>query len=186
MSMESPLWKILGFFLAAVLLFLVPVMNMLERQDDAAYTVVFTETNRFVDYARDAGYITPNMYNEFVRRLNATGCTFDIRMEHVQSLINPVYRQNGTVLEFTGEYEINRISRGEDAILSVLFPDEPGPDVFDKARRYDMKAGDLLFVEVRNRGKTMATALRDMLLLSDTRTPTIFVRAGGLVRNEAD
>jgi len=58
--------------------------------------------------------------------------------------------------------------------------------VFDKARRYDMKAGDLLFVEVRNRGKTMATALRDMLLLSDTRTPTIFVRAGGLVRNEAD
>lgn len=142
MSMDSPLWKILGFFLAAVLLFLVPVMNMLERQDDAAYTVVFTETNRFVDSARDAGYITPNMYNEFVRRLNATGCTFDIRMEHVQSLINPVYRQNGTVLEFTGEYEINRISRGEDAILSVLFPDEPGPDVFDKARRYDMKAGD--------------------------------------------
>ena len=51
-SMDSPVWKILGFFLAAVLLFLVPVMNMLERQESAAYTTVFTETNRFADSAR--------------------------------------------------------------------------------------------------------------------------------------
>ena len=80
--MDSPLWKILGFFLAAVLLFLVPVMNMLERQDSAAYTVVFTETIRFVDSARDTGYITPNMYNEFVNRIHTTGCTFEIRIEH--------------------------------------------------------------------------------------------------------
>lgn len=184
--MDSPLWKILGFFLAAILLFLVPIMNILERQDDAAYTVVFTETNRFVDAARDTGYITPNMYSEFVNRINATGCTFDIRMNHVQSMINPVYRQNGLTLEFTGEYEINRISRGEDEILAVLFPENSGEDVFDRSRRYDMKAGDLLFVEVRNKGKTMATALRDMILLTDTQTPTLFVRAGGLVRNEAD
>ena len=183
--MDSPLWKILGFFLAAVLLFLVPVMNMLERQDSAAYTVVFTETNRFVDSARDAGYITPNLYSEFVRRIHATGCTFQIRIEHVKSMISPVYRQNGQVLEFTGEYEINRISQGEDAILSVLFPDDSSLDEFGKARRYDMKAGDLLFVEVKNNGKTMSTALRDMILLSDTQVPTLFVRAGGLVRNEA-
>jgi len=183
--MDSPIWKILGFFLAAVLLFLVPVMNMLERQESAAYTVVLTETNRFVDAARDAGYITPNMYSEFVGRLGATGCTFDIRIEHVKSTIYPVYRQNGQVLEFTGEYEISRIVQDHDAILSVLFPDDPSLGVFDRERRYDMKAGDLLFVEVRNRGKTMVTALRDMILLSDTRHPTLFVRAGGLVRNEA-
>lgn len=183
--MDSPLWKILGFFLAAVLLFLVPMMNMLERQDDAAYTVVFTEANRFADSARDAGYITPNMYSEFVNRLNATGCSFEIRIEHVKTTISPVYRQNGPVLEFTGEYEINRIAQDGEAVLSVLFPKDSSLDVFDKARRYDMKAGDLLFVEVRNSGKTMAAALRDMILLTNTQTPTLFVRAGGLVRNEA-
>ncbi|NLW02957.1 MAG: hypothetical protein GX027_06790 [Clostridiaceae bacterium] len=183
--MDSPVWKILGFFLAAVLLFLVPVMNMLERQESAAYTTVFTETNRFADSARDTGYITPNMYSEFIRRLNATGCTFDIRIEHAKSTISPVYRQNGQVLEFTGEYEISRVVQDHDAVLSVLFPDDPTLGAFDRARRYDMKAGDLLFVEVKNSGKTMITALRDMILLSDTRHPTLFVRAGGLVRNEA-
>lgn len=183
--MDSPVWKILGFFLAAVLLFLVPVMNMLERQESAAYTVVLAETNRFADSARDAGYITPNMYSEFVRRLNATGCIFEIRIEHVKSTISPVYRQNGSVLEFTGEYEISRIVQDQDAIMSVLFPDIPGPDVFDRARRYEMKAGDLLFVEVKNIGKTMVTALRDMILFSVTQYPTLFVRVGGLVRNEA-
>ena len=125
------------------------------------------------------------MYSEFIRRLNATGCTFDIRIEHAKSTISPVYRQNGQVLEFTGEYEISRVVQDHDAVLSVLFPDDPTLGAFDRARRYDMKAGDLLFVEVKNSGKTMITALRDMILLSDTRHPTLFVRAGGLVRNEA-
>lgn len=183
--MDSPLWKILGFLLAAVLLFLVPVMSILERQDDVAFTVVFTETNRFADSARDTGYITPTMYTDFTNRLNATGNTFDVSLRHVKSVINPVYRQNGLNLEFTGEYEINRISVSETDILSTLFPTNGSSDVFDKARRYDMKAGDLLFVEVKNRGKTMATALRDMMLFSDAQTPTLLVRAGGLVRNEA-
>lgn len=183
--MDSPLWKLLGFFLAAVLLFLVPVMSILERQDDVAFTAVFTEVNRFADSARDTGYITPNMYTEFVNRLNATGNTFEVSLRHVKSVINPVYRQNGANLEFTGEYEINRLSVSETEILSTLFPDNSSLDVFDKARRYDMKEGDLLFAEVKNKGKTMATALRDMMLFSDTQTPTLFVRSGGLVRNEA-
>jgi len=183
--MDGPLWKIAGFFLAAVLMFLVPVMYMLERQDSATYTVVFSETNRFVDAARDTGYITPNMYSEFIRRISATGCTFEIRMEHVRSTIVPVYRYSGAEHEFTGEYEVVRISEGDDAILSVLFPDDPSIDEFHRSRRYEMKAGDMFFVEVKNSGKTMATALKDLMLFADTRTPTIFVRAGGLVRNEA-
>jgi len=183
--MDGPLWKVLGFFLAAVLLFLVPVLYMLERQDSIAYTVVFTETNRFADAARDTGYITPEMYNDFVRRLNATGCTFEIHIQHLRTMVIPVYREKGQTSEFTGEYEVVRISQGEDAILSVLFPDDSSADEHDKSRRYEMKAGDLLFVEVRNKGKTMATALRDMMLFTDTKTPTLFVRAGGLVRNEA-
>ena len=87
-------------------------------------------------------------------------------------MISPVYEQNGQVLEFTGEYEINRIAQGEDAILSVLFPDDPSLDAFDKARRYDMKAGDLLFVEVKNR-ENHGQALRDMILLSDTQYPSV-------------
>lgn len=183
--MDNPLWKITGFLLAAVLLLMVPLMNTLERQDNIAYTVVFSETNRFVDAARDTGYITPAMYQEFTGSLGATGNTYAIAIRHVRSEINPVYRQNGAVLEFTGEYTISRITVGERNILSVLFPTNTSLGVHDRARRYDMKAGDLLFIEVRNQGKTMAVAIRDMVLFQDTRSPSLFVRAGGMVRNEA-
>jgi hypothetical protein len=183
--MDSPLWKLLGFLIAAALLFLAPAMSILERQDDVAFTVILTETNRFADSVRDTGYITPNMYSDFINRINATGNTFDISIRHIKSTINPVYRQNGPDLEFTGEYEVVRISVSETEIMAKLFPADGSIGVFDKARRYEMKQGDLIFVEVKNRGKTMATAIRDMMLLTDTDTPALFVRSGGMVRNEA-
>lgn len=182
--MDNAIWKILAFFLAAVLLFLVPLINLLERQDDAAFTVVFSETNRFVDSARDTGYITPDMYTEFLNRIQATGNTYSVSLKHIKSTVNPVYRQNGAALDFTGEYEINRVAVSEGDIFAILFPGG-AVSALDKSRRYEMRAGDLLFVEVKNRGKTMATAIRDMLLMNDTTAPGIFVRAGGMVRNEA-
>jgi len=183
---DSSLWKVLGFIIAAVLLFLVPLMNILERQDNIAYTVVFSEANRFVDAARDTGYITPNMYLEFRDTLNATGNSYKISIRHVKSVVNPVYKNNGTMLDFTGEYTISRYTVGESEILATLFPSNSTAGVHDKTRQYTMKAGDMLFVEVRNEGKTMAAALRDMVMFTDTQTPGIFVRAGGMVRNEAD
>lgn len=184
--MENSLWKILAFILCALLLFLAPLMSLLERQDDIAYTVVFTECNRFVDACRDTGYITPNMYTEFVDRLASTGNIYDIRVIHTKRLINPIYRQEGGSLTFTGEYAVIQEGVSQAEILEVLFPGVSALSPHDRARRYTMGLGDLLFVEVKNTGKTMAAALRDMVLFSDTQAPSIYVRAGGMVRNEAD
>lgn len=183
--MENTLWKILAFFLCAILLFLAPLMNILERQDDIAYNVVLTECNRFVDSCRDLGYITPDMYTELTERLRSTGNIYDIRLTHISRTVNPVYKESGGSLVFTGEYEVNHIAYGESQILSVLFPEDSTLPSYHKDRYYQMSMGDLLFIEVKNRGKTMAQALRDMILFTDTRTPGIFVRAGGMVRNEA-
>ncbi|HHY64303.1 MAG TPA: hypothetical protein GX501_04585 [Clostridiaceae bacterium] len=182
--MDRILWKVLAFLVCAVLLFLVPLLNMLERQDDIAYNIVFAECSRFADICRDTGYITPNLYTDFVNRLNSTGNTYQVRMTHIKRSVNPVYRQTGNTMEFTGDYEIIHVTRGEDEILDVLFPLTPLSPL-DESRRYKMAMGDLFFVEVQNRGKTMAVALRDMILFSNTKTPCIFVRAGGMVRNEA-
>jgi hypothetical protein len=184
--MENVLWKVLAFLLCAFLLFLAPMMSLLDRQDDIAYSVVLAECNRFVDACRDTGYITPNMYSEFLDRLNATGNFYEIKISHIHRSVIPVYKEMGGVLTFTGEYDIIRRGTHEADILQVLFPPGSGLSALDKRRYYVMSAGDLLFVEVRNKGKTMAASLRDMILFSDSQTPTIFVRAGGMVRNEAD
>jgi len=181
--MENSWWKVFALLLCALLLFLAPLLNILERQDDIAYNVVLAECNRFVDACRDTGYITPNMYREFVDRINSTGNTYEIRLIHIDRAVVPVYIQTGGELTFTGEYEVTHITIDENVILDTLFPEGNASD--DETNRYELKMGDFLFVEVKNRGKTMTTAIRDMILFSDTRTPSIFVRAGGMVRNEA-
>lgn len=183
--MENTLWKILAFIICALLLFLAPLMSFLERQDDITYSVVFAECSRFVDACRDTGYITPNMYNEFISRLSSTGNTYDIKLSHIMRSVNPVYKENGANLTFTGEYDIIHKAASERRILEALFPNGSNVSALDKSRFYKMRMGDLLFVEVKNKGKTMATAIRDMVLFSDTKSPGIFVRTGGMVRNEA-
>jgi hypothetical protein len=182
--MENALWKVFAFILCAVLLFLVPLMSLLERQDDIAYTVVLAECNRFADACRDTGYITPGMYSEFQKRLLTTGNTYNIKMSHIKRSVIPVYKEtdHGEELIFTEQYEIIHTSFSEEDILSILFPRQ---DIPLEDRRYNMGAGDLFFVEVANKGKTMAAAIRDMIFFSDTKAPGIFVRTGGMVRNEA-
>jgi len=182
--MDRPLWKILAFLIGAILLFLVPLLNMMERQDDIAYNIVLAECNRFVDICRDTGFITPNMYTDFVDRINSTGNTYEIRMSHIKRSVYPVYRQSGSTMVFSGEYEVIRVNKGEEEILKTLFP-QNSVSALDESRRYKMSMGDLFFVEVQNKGKTMAVAIRDMMLFTNTKTPCIFVRAGGMVRNEA-
>lgn len=180
--MENLWWKVFALILCATLLFLAPLLNILERQDNIAYNVVFAECNRFADACRDTGYITPNMYQEFVERINSTGNTYEIKLFHINRTVIPVYTQTEGGLTFTGEYEVSHILIDEKEILDTLFP---GEDHLEELNRYEFKMGDFFFVEVKNRGKTMATAVRDMILFSDTQTPSIFVRAGGMVRNEA-
>lgn len=182
--MDKTLWKILAFLLCAILLFLVPLLNMLERQDDIAYNVVLTECNRFVDICRDTGFITPNLYSEFVNRINSTGNTYQIRLSHIKRSVNPVYKQENGTMVFTGEHEVIHVNKGEQEILGVLFPMNSSSSL-EKSRRYEMGMGDLFFVEVQNRGKTMAAAIRDMMLFTDSNAPSIFIRSGGMVRNEA-
>jgi len=183
--MDGALWKVLAFLLCAVLMFLFPLMAVLDRQDDITYNIVLAECNRFVDTCRDTGYITPDMYQEFTERVNSTGNTYTIRLSHIKRSVTPVYKQINGSLSFTGEYEIIHVNYGEQDILSVLYPHNATVSVHDKSRRYNMSIGDLLFVEVQNKGKTMATAIRDMILFRDTDYPAIFVRTGGMVRNEA-
>ncbi|MGI6623140.1 MAG: hypothetical protein GX227_04160 [Clostridiaceae bacterium] len=182
--MERTLWKILAFLICAILLFLVPLLNILERQDDIAYNIVLAECNRFVDICRDTGFITPDLYTDFVSRINSTGNTYQIGLSHVKRSVYPVYRQTGSTMVFSGEYEIIRVNKGEEEILKTLFP-QNSASVLDKSRRYEMAMGDLFFVEVQNKGKTMAVAIRDMMMFTNTKSPCIFVRAGGMVRNEA-
>jgi len=183
--MDDALWKLVGFLLSAVLLFAIPTMAILERQDDVTRALVQTEVNRFVDTSRDMGYISPQVYSRFTDRLEATGLHYTIKLRHEKKTWVPVYESVGTSLVFQGEYRQSRVVEGESVVLSVLYPDD-STSVYDKQRQYAMHEGDLLFVEVQNTGETMSGSLRKLLYFGNGTSSGILARAGGMVRNEAD
>lgn len=184
-DMDDALWKLVGFLLSAVLLFAIPTMALLERQDDITRALVQTEVNRFVDTSRDMGYISPQLYSRFTDRLGATGLRYNIKLRHEKRTWIPVYENVGAGLVFQGEYDQSRVMEGEATVLSTLYPNNT-VSVDDKQRQYPLHQGDMLFVEVQSTGETMAGSLRRLIYFGRETSSGILARAGGMVRNEAD
>jgi hypothetical protein len=184
--MEDALWKLFGFILAVVLVIVVPMMSLLERQDDMTLAIAQAEATRFADTARDMGTVTPAMYERFVNRLHATGLRYDIRLRHQRHQWQPVYETTPTGLLFTGEYTRSVMTEGEQVILAALYPPAASQGASQEASgSYRMHVGDQFHVEITSTGESAAAAWRRMFLSAGTAEAGILARAGGMVRNEA-
>lgn len=81
--MVQSISKLLGALLAVLLLYIVPAAQAAERQNDISGLNTYHSTVRFVDMVRTKGYITPTMYNDFIRELELTGNTYEVELEHM-------------------------------------------------------------------------------------------------------
>ena len=71
--MGDTLITIVAIFLAAILMFIFPLMSISDRNDDVAQLSVQTKTVEFVDNIRSTGKITQDNYDAFIQSLDATG-----------------------------------------------------------------------------------------------------------------
>ena len=95
--MEDSLIVIFSIIIAVILMFLFPIMDTWERQDDISYMAVYSTVVEFVDSARNLGYITPEMYTQFLQNMGATGNRYDVTIEHRKR----VYELNGYLNIYT-------------------------------------------------------------------------------------
>ena len=72
---------IIAIFLAAVLMFVFPLMAMSDRNDDVSQLSVQTLTTEFVDNVRTTGRLTEANYSKYVEQLASTGNTYDVELE---------------------------------------------------------------------------------------------------------
>ncbi|MBR3697489.1 MAG: hypothetical protein IKM97_04435 [Clostridia bacterium] len=79
--MSDTLITIIAILLAAILMFVFPLMSVAERGDDMSSLTVQTATTEFVDNSRAIGKITIANYQKFVSTIEATGNTYDIEIE---------------------------------------------------------------------------------------------------------
>lgn len=142
---------VVAIFLAAILMFVFPLMSVAERNDDIAQLSAQTITSEFVDNARSIGKVTMEDYATFVDKLGATGNSYDIEME-IKVLDENIGKKSAwTNKEVIGENVYYSIYTSQ--ILEVLMADD-GNGV------YSMKQGDYFSVSIKNTNQTIAQLLR--------------------------
>lgn len=151
--MSDSLITIVAIFLAAILMFVFPLMSIAERSDDIAELTAQTAVSEFVDTTRSAGKITMDDYTKMVSSLEATGNTFDIEIE-VKVLDENVGKKsawtNGTVIGENIYYSVYT-----SQIMNYL-SDTSGSN----SGTYLMKEGDIISVSATNSNETLAQTIR--------------------------
>ena len=160
---------IIAIFLAAILMFVFPIVTLSDRNDDITQLAVQTETTEFVDRIRTTGKITSSDYDQFVNALHATGNTYDIEIELKELDENPGKKvvqasaskigENEYVSSYTTQIE-ERLANG-----NIL-----------------LKEGDIISVKVKNTGLTLSQSLKNFYLkLAGDDTYIIVAEHAGIV-----
>lgn len=182
--MAKHLLLIAGVIVGALLLFIDPTLKSFETEDQITYNLAYKSVTNFVNSARNKGYITPTMYDEFQRELTATGNMFDIELLHQSKKVIPVYDDPTDPDTFNGDFDVHYDNFYTQQIMAVLFPETP-MDPTDPNRFYYLTVGDYFQVVVKNINYTKATVLKGILNNVALDNPTrIYIPVGGMVHNE--
>ena len=79
--MGDTLITVIAIALAAVLMFVFPLMTMSDRTDDVSQLAVETATTDFVDDVRTTGKLSMDKYSKFLQNITSTGNTYDVEMQ---------------------------------------------------------------------------------------------------------
>lgn len=146
--MSDTLITIVAILLAAILMFIFPLLSMSERGDDISQLSVATATTDFVDNARAVGKITLEEYSKLISTIYATGNSYDVELE-VKVLDENVGKKSawtqGTVI-------------GENVYYSIYTSQIV--ESLEKNGVYAMKEGDIFSASVKNTNKTMSQTIR--------------------------
>ncbi len=88
--MEDVVQRIFAILLSVLIFFLLPLYIAFEKKDDIAYALALKVTTNFVNQVTEKGYLTIDMYNDYISELSTTGNVYDISMEYVAKQYNPV------------------------------------------------------------------------------------------------
>lgn len=168
--MGDTLITVIAIALAAVLMFVFPLMTMSDRTDDVSQLTVSTETTEFVDDVRTTGKLTLDKYSKFVESIQATGNSYDVEMEIKTLDENPGKK--------TTQASPNKI--GENVYYSTYTSQIL--DSLDNKGSISLKEGDIFSVSVKNTNTTLSQQLKNFFYtVTGNDTYTIAAEDAGVV-----
>lgn len=168
--MGDSLITIIAIFLAAILMFVFPLMAMSERTDDVSQLAVQTATTDFVDNVRTTGKLTSEDYDKYLQTITSTGNSFDVDIE-VQILDeNPGVK--------TTQAEMTKI--GENLYYNLYTSQVE--EKLNNNGKITLKEGDMVSVTVRNTNQTISQQLKNFFYqLAGNDTYQIAAQNAGIV-----
>ena len=170
--MSDTFMAVIAIMIAAVLMFLFPLMTMSDRTDDVSQLTVETATTQFVDQIRTTGKITEDNYSKFLETIGSTGNTYNVEMEAQILDENPGKK--------TTQAEASKI--GENVYYSVYTSEIESQLDDPNDGEYDLKEGDIISVNVKNTNQTLSQQLKNFFYrVTGNDTYTIAASHGGIV-----
>lgn len=168
--MGDTLITVVAIFLAAILMFVFPLMAVSGNQDEVTQQALQTATQEFVTSATTKGYISMADYDAYCSKIGATGNTYDIKIEVQHIDENPGKKYVTTSGDLIGENV--RYATFTSAILDEL----------EAGNKYALKTGDNVIVTVQNTNTTMAQLMRNFIYrISGKDTYQLGASASGMV-----
>lgn len=165
---------IIAIFLAAILMFVFPLMSVSEKSDSISQLTVQTATTDFVDKVRTTGQLTLDDYDKYIQTITSTGNSFDVEM------MVQVMDENIGVKTTNAE----RTKIGENIYYTLYTSqlEELLNNTSNTKHRLSLKEGDRVSVTVKNTNTTIAQTLRNFFYkIAGNDTYQIAVQYAGIV-----
>lgn len=116
--MDSNIQRVFSILLSVIIFFLFPLYVTFEKKDDISYALSLRMTYNFVNNVKDKGYISYDMYNDFVNELGVTSNLYDIKLEHKRKKYEPaIFSYDDLYNQILGKFDYitykNELSKGE-------------------------------------------------------------------------
>lgn len=161
---------VIAIFLAAILMFVFPLMSMSERTDDVSQIAVQTTTTEFVDKVRTTGKLTLDDYDKYLATIVSTGNSFNVDIEIQQLDENPGVK--------TTQTEMTKI--GENLYYNIYTSQVE--DKLNTSGKITLKEGDIISVTVKNTNQTISQTLKNFFYqLTGNDTYQIAAQHAGIV-----
>ena len=151
--MGDSLITVVAIFLAAILMFVFPLMSLAERTDDISELAVQTATTEFVDDVRTTGKMTLEDYEAYLSEISATGNSFDVEILIQQLDENPGKK--------TTQADSTKI--GENLYYNIYTTQVE--EQLDSTGRITLKEGDLITITAKNTNQTISQMLRNFFYM---------------------
>lgn len=151
---------------------------------------VTTETTYLLDSVRNLGFLSKNMYEQYVKKIELGNNLYEVELTHYH-LVLYVTNEEGLVdgaeplvdTEFLEGIELSQKTKGYNCyytadIMEAIYNEKDN-------YRYDFNQNDYVTIKVRRRVSSLAKRMQHRFLGSDFTDQGYVTIYGGMIRDEA-